>query len=147
MGWRLQPVHRDLHPGPRRGPGLLSGVLKERKVHPVIRKGASFDLKMFCTVYYNWFSGLASQVVGAVHQPLPDRLHRGRDHRQAGEHGPGRVQPHGGLRHVPGRGDHLPLRLGREERQPEAAAVPRPQRPGAVDGPLAHPGRLPLLLG
>lgn len=85
--------------------------------------------------------------MGAVHQSLSDRLHGGRDHGQAGEHGPGRVQPHGGLRHVPGRGDHLPVRLGREERQQEAAAVPGPQRPRAVAGPLANPGRLPLLLG
>ena len=34
-----------------------------------------------------------------------------------------------------------------QEREPEAAAVPGPQRQREVDGALTHPGSLPLLLG
>ena len=115
--------------------------------------------------------GLAGEVVGAVHVAVSDRLHRGGHDGQAGAPGPGRVQPHRGLRHVPRRGHHLPLLLGRQvthsqnlsrlpfdclystylffpqEREPEAAAVPGPQRQREVDGALTHPGSLPLLLG
>ena len=114
--------------------------------------------------------GLAGEAVGAVHVAVSDRLHGGGHDGQAGAPGPGRVQPHRGLRHVPRRGHHLPLLLGRQvthcqtyndclsilsstyffspqERESEAAALPGPQRQREVDGALPHPGRLPLLLG
>ena len=58
--------------------------------------------------------GLAGEVVGAVHVAVSDRLHGGGHDGQAGAPGPGRVQPHRGLRHVPRRGHHLPLLLGRQ---------------------------------
>ena len=77
---------------------------------------------------------------------MSDRLHRGGDHGEAGEPGAGRVQPHGGLRDVPGRGHDLAVLLGREERQQEAVVVAGPQRLCQVDGSLAHPGRLLVLL-
>lgn len=91
-------------------------------------------------------AGLAGQAVGALNQPLSDRLHWSGQYRQAGAAGPGRLQPERGLRHVPGRGHHQPVRLGREERQQEAAALTGPQRTRQVAGPLPHTGRLPLLL-
>ena len=45
--------------------------------------------------------GLAGEAVGAVHVAVSDRLHGGGHDGQAGAPGPGRVQPHRGLRHVP----------------------------------------------
>ncbi len=62
------------------------------------------------------------------------------NYREAGEPLTGHIQPHGGLRDVPWRGDDLAVLLGRQERQQEATSLPRTQRRRQVDRPLSHTG-------
>ena len=60
---------------------------------------------------------------------------------------PGSIQPQRGLRHVPGRGDHVALLLGLSERLAQAAPLPRPQRRRPTHRALPVDAGIPHVLG
>lgn len=91
--------------------------------------------------------GLDCEIVGAEHQPLPDRVHRRRQRRQAGEQHAGGVQSHRGLCDVTGRGVHIAVLVELAECVPPASDVARSQRPDSAHRALADQCGLPHLLG
>ena len=84
--------------------------------------------------------------MGVVNLAVSDRVHGCRHDGQAGAPGPGHLQPHRGLCHVPRRGDDLALLLGRKEREPKTAALSGSQFSGSHDRPLADACGFPHLL-
>ena len=136
-------MYRNIHQGSRWCSCLQRRVLKKWKICFVIWKGEAKI--MIQTSNFQIFSGFTGEVVGVVHQQVFDSLYWSRVNRETRQLRPGHLQPLRGLRDVPRRGQHLPLRLGCSQCQQEEPLVPGSQWSSQMVGSQSYSSSFPLL--